>query len=305
MARIERVSYGSAFVEQLGEAGAITIEATDLPEDVLTDPLWRSERGRFHSADHGHQPAGLPSVTTEVSLPRHSRIRLRTFPKRRGADMTRLYGEPHRALQDQFETRKMADRLEQIICKTEFDEESQGFIEALDMFFLATVDYQGRPTVSYKGGDPGFVKIIDSTTLVFPSYDGNGMFLSMGNVAQNRQVGMLFISFERPHRLRVQGTASISRDDPMMSRYKEADFVVRVKLSALWQNCPRYIHRYQKVNPSRYVPRAACATPLAEWKRIDLVHDVLPTRDAAQVEAAGTIGVEEWMDKVKSGDPTA
>jgi predicted pyridoxine 5'-phosphate oxidase superfamily flavin-nucleotide-binding protein len=175
----------------------------------------------------------------------------------------------------------------------------------MDMFFLATVDHQGRPTVSYKGGDRGFVRIVDSTTLVFPSYDGNGMFLSMGNVAQNKQVGMLFISFERPHRLRVQGTASISRDDPMMSHYKEADFVVRVKLSELWQNCPRYIHRYRKVQPSRYVPRADCETPIAEWKRIDMVQDVLSTRDAAKAQAAGTIGIEEWIDKVKAGDPTA
>ena len=219
--------------------------------------------------------------------------------------MSRLYGEQHRALQDDFGTRNIADRVEQLVCKTEFDEDARRFIESRDMFFLATVDHQGRPTVSYKGGDPGFVKIVDGTTLVFPSYDGNGMFLSMGNIAQSAQIGMLFISFERPHRLRVQGSASISRDDPMMPHYKEADFVVRVQLSALWQNCPRYIHRYQKVRASRYVPRAACETPLAEWKRIDLVADALPARDAAQVQAAGTIGIEEWMGKVKAGDPTA
>ena len=207
--------------------------------------------------------------------------------------MSRLYGEQHRALQDEFGTRNLADRAEQLICKTEFDEEAKDFIEAMDMFFFATVDHQGQPTVSYKGGDPGFVKVVDSTTLVFPSYDGNGMFLSMGNIAQHTQVGMLFISFERPHRLRVQGIASIARDDPMRSHYKEADFIVRVQLSALWQNCPRYIHRYQKVHPSRYVPREACETPLAEWKRIDLIQDVLPARDAAQVQTAGTIGIEE------------
>jgi uncharacterized protein len=219
--------------------------------------------------------------------------------------MSRLYGEQHRALQDEFGTRHLADRVEQLACKTEFDEETKGFIEAMDMFFLTTVDHQGRPTVSYKGGDPGFVKVINSTTLVFPSYDGNGMFLSMGNIAQSQQVGLLFISFERPHRIRVQGTASLLRDDPMMSHYKEADLIVRVQLSELWQNCPRYVHRYQKENLSRYVPREACETPLAEWKRMDLIQDVLPARDAVKAQAVGTISVTEWMDKVKSGDPTA
>lgn len=219
--------------------------------------------------------------------------------------MSRLYGEQHRALQDALSTRNMADRIEQLACKAEFDEDSKGFIETRDMFFLATVDHQGQPTVSYKGGDPGFVKVLDSTTLVFPSYDGNGMFLSMGNITRHDQVGLLFMSFERPHRLRVQGSARISREDPMMSHYKEADFIVRLQLSELWQNCPRYIHRYQKVQPSRYVPRETAETPLAEWKRVDLVQDVLPARDAAKAQAAGTIGVEEWINKVKTGDPTA
>jgi uncharacterized protein len=220
--------------------------------------------------------------------------------------MSRLYGDQNRELQDAFGSRKLADRIEQIACRTEFDEETTAFIESMDMFFLATTDHHGRPTVSYKGGDPGFVRVLDSTTLVFPSYDGNGMFLSMGNVALNKQIGMLFISFERPHRIRVQGTATISRDDPMKDRlYKEADLIVRVQLSEVWQNCPRYIHRYQKTQASRYVPRKATETPLAEWKRVDAVQDVLSPRDAARADTLGTIGAEEWLNKVKTGDPTA
>jgi predicted pyridoxine 5'-phosphate oxidase superfamily flavin-nucleotide-binding protein len=219
--------------------------------------------------------------------------------------MSRLYGEQQRVLQDEFGTRHLADRIEQLACKTEFDEETKDFIEARDMFFLATVDHQGRPTVSYKGGDPGFVKVVNRTTLVFPSYDGNGMFLSMGNIAQSQQVGLLFISFERPHRIRVQGIASLLRDDSLASHYKEADLIVRVQLSELWQNCPRYVHRYQKGNSSRYVPREACETPLAGWKRMEVIQDVLPTRDAAKAQAVGTISAKDWADKVKSGDPTA
>jgi hypothetical protein len=219
--------------------------------------------------------------------------------------MSRLYGEQHRQLQDEFATRKMADRVEELACKTEFDDESKGFIEHMDMFFLSTVDHQGRPTVSYKGGDAGFVKVIDSKTLAFPSYDGNGMFFSMGNISTQPQVGLLFISFETPHRIRVQGTATISRNDPLMSEYKEADFIVRVTLSELWQNCPRYIHQRTKVRDSRYVPREHCETPLAEWKRLDLVQDVLPETDLNKVKELGTIQIEEWIDKIKTADPTA
>lgn len=219
--------------------------------------------------------------------------------------MSRLFGPQHRELQDAFGTRKLADRIEEIACVTEFDDETKAFIEAQDMFFLASVDHNGRPTVSYKGGDVGLVKVIDSRTLVFPNYDGNGMYMSVGNISQNSEVGLLFISFERPHRIRVQGTATVSREDPLLEQFPGADMLVRVNLSEMWQNCPRYIHRYQKLETSRYVPQAECETPLAGWKQTDIVQDVLPPADAERAKEAGVIPIEQWMDKVKSGDPTA
>lgn len=219
--------------------------------------------------------------------------------------MSRLFGPQHRELQDAFGTRKLADRIEEIACVTEFDDETKAFIEAQDMFFLASVDHNGRPTVSYKGGDVGLVKVIDSRTLVFPNYDGNGMYMSVGNIAQNSEVGLLFISFEKPHRIRVQGTATVSREDPLLAQFPGADMLVRVKLSEMWQNCPRYIHRYQKLETSRYVPQAECETPLAGWKQTDIVQDVLPPADAERAKEAGVIPIEQWMDKVKSGDPSA
>lgn len=219
--------------------------------------------------------------------------------------MSRLFGPQHRELQDAFGTRKLADRIEEIACVTEFDDETKAFIEAQDMFFLASVDHNGRPTVSYKGGDVGLVKVIDSRTLVFPNYDGNGMYMSVGNIAQNSEVGLLFISFEKPHRIRVQGTATVSREDPLLEQFPGADMLVRVNLSEMWQNCPRYIHRYQKLETSRYVPQAECETPLAGWKQTDIVHDVLSPEEAARAKKAGVIPIEQWMDKVKSGDPTA
>ena len=215
--------------------------------------------------------------------------------------MSIYYGKQQRALQAKFGTEKMADRIEQLASHAEFNDDTKGFIEQSEMFFLTTINDKGQPTVSYKGVDVGFVKVLDPNTLIFPSYDGNGMFLSMGNIAGNANIGMLFISFQTPHRIRVQGTASISQDPTLLAHYKEADFVVTVKLEELWQNCPRYIPKYKKMRDSRYVPRAECETPLAEWKRVDLLQDVLPPADLAKAQAKGTIDIMEWVDKIQTG----
>jgi len=219
--------------------------------------------------------------------------------------LKKLYGKSHRQLQDEFDSRKMADRLNKMIVKKEFDTDAIKFIQSRDMFFLSTIDHNNTPTVSYKGGLPGFVKVIDTTTIAFPSYDGNGMFMSMGNIRENNKIGMLFICFEKPHRLRVHGEASISKDDPLISEFKEADLVVRVKLIDYWQNCPRYIHKYKKLDDSKYVPKKDVATPVAGWKKTDAVQDVLPSKDKNKIKKEDIIAIEKWMEKVKSGDPSA
>ncbi|MGB9271380.1 MAG: pyridoxamine 5'-phosphate oxidase family protein, partial [Pseudolabrys sp.] len=183
--------------------------------------------------------------------------------------MSSLYGPVHRGLQERFDTRRLADNVEKRVVLTEIPPEHKTFIESRDMFFLSTIDHQGRPTVSYKGGDPGFVRVLDNKTIAFPCYDGNGMFYSMGNLMGNGQVGMLFIDLEKPHRLRLQGIASVDDGDPLLQSYAEAQLVVRVTVSQVFRNCPRYVHRYTKTKPSEYVPRATCETPLAPWKRVD------------------------------------
>ena len=216
--------------------------------------------------------------------------------------MSRLFGENHRALQDQFDTRRIADRIEMIAAKTELDEQATGFISSRDMFFLSTINSVGQPTVSYKGGEPGFVRVLDPKTIVFPSYDGNGMFLSMGNIALTSLVGLLFIDFETPHRVRVQGQATVSATDPLLADYKDAELIVRVAVTDTWVNCPRYIHTYRKAGQSRYAPTAACETPLAEWKRIDMLQDALPAKDVGRADkAGGLITIEDWFKNVSEG----
>lgn len=213
--------------------------------------------------------------------------------------MSHLYGQQHRALQDHMETEKLAEAVAASIVVTELAPEHIGFIESRDMFFLSTVDHRGYPTCSYKGGSVGFVKSFDSKTLVFPSYDGNGMFLSMGNINLNAKVGLLFIDFETPHRVRVHGDAKVEIDSPLLEAFPGAELMVSVRISEAFVNCPRYIHRYQRLKSSEYVPQKDCAAPLAQWKRIDSLQDALPLRDLQQVETVGgTITTEEYVDLV-------
>jgi uncharacterized protein len=196
--------------------------------------------------------------------------------------MSEMFHEGNRRLQDRFDTRRLADRLEERMFGDTIGERDKHFIESRDMFFLATADEQGFPNCSYKGGDPGFVRVVDEHTVAFPNYDGNGMYLSMGNVLINPHVGMLFIDFERGRRMRLNGVASIDVQDPLMAEYPEAQFIVRVRAAAVFPNCPRYIHRYQLVERSQYVPHAECETPIPDWKRSEWAHDALPANDPAR-----------------------
>jgi predicted pyridoxine 5'-phosphate oxidase superfamily flavin-nucleotide-binding protein len=192
-----------------------------------------------------------------------------------------LYNEGSRLFQDRFDTRRLADRIESRLVADTLDDEDREFIERRDMFFLSTVDHRGYPTCSYKGGDPGFVRVLDERSIAFPNYDGNGMYLSMGNVATQHKVGLLFIDWENPQRLRIHGDASVDFEDPLAADFPEAQFIVRVHIREVFPNCPRYIHKYALVERSRFVPKSGTATPVPEWKKSDWAVDVLPKGDNA------------------------
>lgn len=194
--------------------------------------------------------------------------------------MTDFYHEGSRQLQGRFETRPLADRLVEAIVSAQISPDDKAFIEAQNMFFLATVDNDGRPNCSYKGGSVGFVKVLDEQTLAFPLYDGSGMYVSAGNVLVNPHVSLLFVDFQRQARLRFNGDAFIQDDDPLLADWPEAQLVVRVRVREMFPNCPRYIHKMTLVEESEFVPKAECETPQPAWKRLEVVADVLPPRDA-------------------------
>ena len=184
------------------------------------------------------------------------------------------------AFQEEFDTRRLADTLAaHPLYGPEIDAAARRLIEAADMLFLATADEHGLPDCSYKGGDPGFVRVLDDRTLAFPSYDGNGIYASLGNVAVNPQVGILFIDFERGHRLRLRGEASVVPGDPLLAEYPGAQAVVRVRTTLVYPNCKRYVHRMQRVEASPFVPRPDAVAPAPSWKREDWIPAAALPRD--------------------------
>jgi predicted pyridoxine 5'-phosphate oxidase superfamily flavin-nucleotide-binding protein len=193
--------------------------------------------------------------------------------------MSLLYHDGNRALQDEFSARPLADRLEEKLARKTFTEDDKAFIESAIYFFLATADSEGRPDCSFKGGAPGFVRITGASELAFPDFDGNGMFKSLGNLAVNPHVGLLFIALhDRPRRLRVNGSARIMRDDPLLASVPGAQLIVRVTASVIFPNCPRYIPTLTLAEPSVYVPKTETPPVEPAWKSFEIFKDVVPPR---------------------------
>ncbi|WP_137046810.1 pyridoxamine 5'-phosphate oxidase family protein [Pseudolabrys sp. FHR47] len=190
-----------------------------------------------------------------------------------------MFHDGNRQLQDRFASRRIADRLEEKLTRTAFTADDKAYIESCPYFFIATVDADGRPDCSFKGGMPGFVRVTGDSELAFPDYDGNGMFKSLGNLLVNANVGLLFIALhDKPKRLRVNGSARVLHDDPLLAETVGAQLIVRVQARAIFPNCPRYIPEMQMTGPSLYTPQPKCDPPEPRWKEFDDFKDYVPPR---------------------------
>ena len=195
--------------------------------------------------------------------------------------MTIMYHEGNRRLQDRFDSRRISDRLEEKLTRTAFTDDDRAFIESMPYFFIATADAQGRPDCSFKGGLPGFVRVTGPAELAFPDYDGNGMFKSLGNLVVNPNVGLLFIALhDKPKRLRVNGSAQVRADDPLIGETVGAQLIVRVTARAIFPNCPRYIPDMQMTGPSIYAPQPKVESPEPAWKGFDIFKDAVHPRQS-------------------------
>lgn len=219
------------------------------------------------------------------------------------ADPAEFYSDAQRKIQADQDSENLAGAMAATIVFDELQEDHSDFIASRDYFFLSSVNAEGEPTVSYKGGPVGLVQVLSPKKLAFPSYDGNGMFYSMGNVAEAGKIGMLFIDMETPHRVRVQGTAKVSKDPDLMQRFPGANMVVEVDVTSAFINCARYIHKHQRLETSKYVPDEKGDQPFPSWKRIDLLQDALPGKDAGGAdEAGGLITIEQYQEALDKGE---
>ena len=190
-----------------------------------------------------------------------------------------MFHDGNRGLQDAFGSRALADRLEETLAHDRFTDADAAFIAAQSFFFLATANADGRPDCSFKGGPPGFAQVVAPDRLVFPDYDGNGMFKSLGNIVANPHVGLLFIAMgERPQRIRVNGRAEVVTDDPAMAKIPGAQLLVRVTPDVIFPNCPRYIPHLESGEASEYTPAPGVEPVEPKWKTYPMFADVTPPR---------------------------
>lgn len=218
-------------------------------------------------------------------------------------DANDFYSSSQRELQDEHDSLKLANAVVKAIVTDDVQPEQAEFIQSRDFFFLATVNASGEPTVSYKGGPVGVVQVPDPKTLVFPAYDGNGMFYSMGNARETGKVGLLFIDLETPQRLRVQGKAQVTKDQDHLAAFPGALMIVRVAVQSVFINCARYIHKHTRVAQSPYVPDAEGRQPYPAWKRLEKIQGALPARDAGRAEQhGGVISDDEYQSLLERGE---
>ena len=198
--------------------------------------------------------------------------------------LSAMYGPGARDLQDAFDSRRLADRLIDLTLHSELNDDDIALVGDQSSLLLATVDAEGWPDVSYKGGVPGFIKVIGRNELQFASFDGNGMFRSLGNIVDTAKVAILFVDTVRPWRMRVHGTAVVSTDQADLDRFHGAQAVVKVTIGRIFPNCGRYVHSGTEISP--YVPQQGHEPPDPSWKALPMIRDVLPASDLERIENA-------------------
>lgn len=197
-----------------------------------------------------------------------------------------MFGEGSRKLQDRYNARKVADLVVGATTVSNFDDDKFGyreFIEESSYFFLATSSGENTDC-SYKGGPKGFIKITGPNTLVYPDYDGNRMYKSLGNIIENPNVGMLFVRFEseegkRYLRVRINGVATLHDEHPMLGEFPGAKRLIEINTKHIYLNCGRYIPEMTLVEESAHLPKEGKEQPVPAWKMKPGIREALEGSD--------------------------
>lgn len=193
-----------------------------------------------------------------------------------------FYHDASRSLQGGFGTRDLADHLAVRYVLEEFEPEHAAWIRAADSVFLATLDPHGQPDCSYKGGLPGFIRVTGPRALEIPSYDGNGMYRTLGNAAAGGRIGLLFLFPEHKAKLRVNGTCEVVTGGDILAAHHGAEAVLRVGVTAVFENCPRYLHERETGRHSAHCPRPGYRPPDPDWKLKPEYDGLLPNPPTAE-----------------------
>lgn len=188
------------------------------------------------------------------------------------------YHEGMRELQDRYEGRTVPDRLEANRMRRQFNDADREFIETSPFFFLATATSESVDC-SFKGGEPGFIRVVGRNVVAWPDYDGNRMYRSLGNISRSPRVGLLFIRFDGrlfngAGRLRINGRAEIDDSAEAVDGLPGAKRLVRVTADHIFTNCPRYIPKMAFEEGSIYSPREGHTPPDPAWKSMPFMKDV-------------------------------
>lgn len=194
-----------------------------------------------------------------------------------------FYTGGSRRLQRLFGTEQLAAHLARRYVLDQLEIAHQTWIRGADAVYVATVDSRGHPECSYKGGLPGFIQVPDSRTLEIPSYNGNGMYRTLGNAAAQAWIGLLFLFPDEPAKLRVNGVCAVLTDPAALATHTGAEAVLRVGVREVFENCPRYLHDPAAGKYSVHCPRPDYQPPDADWKQKPEYAGLLPAPPPRQV----------------------
>jgi predicted pyridoxine 5'-phosphate oxidase superfamily flavin-nucleotide-binding protein len=131
-----------------------------------------------------------------------------------------------------------------------FTDAETDFIANRDSFYIATVSEDGWPYIQHRGGPPGFLRVLDETTLAFADFRGNGQYITTGNLAASDRVALFLMDYPARRRLKILAHAEVKSlsDDPglasrlMVPGYKaKVERAMVLRLAAFDWNCPQHI----------------------------------------------------------------